>query len=115
MQSLDGAIDAIASETGVSGVVRVDRGGEELVRAYGLADRAHGIPNTTDTQFALASGAKSLTALAIVSLIVDGSLELATAARSVLGDDLPLVAGNVTICWRTDPGSATTSASSPVM
>jgi CubicO group peptidase (beta-lactamase class C family) len=97
MQPLIDAIDAIASETGFSGIARVDRGGDELVRAYGLADRAHGIPNATDTQFALASGAKSLTALTIVSLIVDGSLELATTARSVLGDDLPLIAGDVTI------------------
>ena len=97
MQPLDIAIDAIASETGFSGVVRVDRGGEELVRPYGLADRAHGIPNAVDTQFALASGAKSLTALTVVSLIADGSLELATPARSVLGDDLPLIADDVTI------------------
>ena len=97
MQPLEVAIDAVAAETGFSGIVRVDRGGDELVRAYGLADRAHGIPNATDTQFALASGAKSLTALTIVSLIVDGSLELATTARSVLGEDLPLIAGDVTI------------------
>jgi len=97
MHPLTGALDAIASDTGFSGVVRVDRGGDELVRAYGLADRAHGIPNTTDTQFALASGAKSLTALATVSLVVDGSLELATTARSVLGDALPLIAEDVTV------------------
>jgi CubicO group peptidase (beta-lactamase class C family) len=32
-----------------------------------------------------------------VSLIEDGSLDLATTARSVLGDDLPLIDGDVTI------------------
>ena len=60
MQPLTDGIDAIASETGFSGVVRVDRAGaDELVRAYGLADRAHGIPNAVDTQFGLASGGKA--------------------------------------------------------
>jgi len=97
VQPLIDAIDTIASETGFSGIVRVDREGDELVRPYGLADRAHGIPNAADTQFAVASGTKSLTALTIVSLIVDGSLDLATTARSVLGDDLPLIADDVTI------------------
>ena len=98
MQPLDVAIDAIASETGFSGVVRVDRAGAgELVRAYGFADRAHRIPNAVDTQFGLASGGKSLTALTVVSLIADGALELTTTARSVLGDDLPLIADDVTI------------------
>ena len=40
-----------------------------------------GIANTSDTQFAIASGTKGLTALAVVSLIEDGTLELATPAR----------------------------------
>ena len=83
---------------GFSGVVRVDRGGEvELAKAYGLAHRGYGIPNTVDTQFAIASGTKGLTALAVVSLIEDGALELATTARSVLGTDLPLIGDDVTI------------------
>ncbi len=98
MQPIADAVDEIASETGFSGIVRVDRAGaEELVRPHGLADRAHGIPNAVDTQFGVASGTKGLTALTIVSMIVDGSLELATTARSVLGDDLPLIADDVTI------------------
>ena len=40
---------------------------------------------------------KSLTALAVVSLIEDGLLELSTTARSVLGSDLPLIDDGVTI------------------
>ena len=98
MTDLAQAVDALAEETGFSGVVRVDRGGEtELARAYGLADRAHEIPNTVDTQFATASATKGLTALAVVSLIDDGTLELSTTARSLLGEDLPLIAGDVTV------------------
>jgi CubicO group peptidase (beta-lactamase class C family) len=98
MRSLEDAVDSVAVRTGFSGVVRVDRPGSiELAKAYGLADRAHAIPNELDTRFAIASGSKGLTALAVVSLIEDGSLELATTARSVLGDDLPLIHDDVTV------------------
>jgi CubicO group peptidase (beta-lactamase class C family) len=98
MQPLEDALDPEADRTAFSGVVRVDRSGTiELVKAYGLADRRHGIPNTIETQFGIASGTKGLTALAVVSLIEDGSLELRTTARSVLGEDLPLIADDVTI------------------
>jgi CubicO group peptidase (beta-lactamase class C family) len=78
--------------------VRVDRSGSiELAKAYGLADRAHRTPNTIDTQFGLASGTKGFTALAVVSLIQDGVIDLGTTARSLLGDDLPLIRDDVTI------------------
>jgi len=98
MQPLEDAVDSMADRTGFSGVARVDRSGSiELAKAYGLADRGHGISNTIDTQFAIASGSKGLTALALVSLIEDGSLDLTTTARSVLGGDLPLIDDDVTI------------------
>jgi CubicO group peptidase (beta-lactamase class C family) len=95
---LSEVVDSVAAETGFAGVVRVDRGGElEFARAYGLACRAHEIPNTTGTRFAIASGVKGLTALTVVSLIADGALSLATTARSVLGTDLPLIGSGVTV------------------
>ena len=72
-------------------------GGIELCTAYGLADRAHVVPNTVETLFATASGTKSLTALAVMSLVERGALELGTTARSLLGDDLPLIADDVTV------------------
>jgi CubicO group peptidase (beta-lactamase class C family) len=98
MPPLESAVDSLAAEISFSGVVRVDRGGEvELERAYGLADRAHQIPNTVDTQFAIASGTKGLTAVTVASLIEDAALALSTTARSVLGDDLPLIGDDVTI------------------
>ena len=91
-------LDAIASETGFSGVVRVDRGDRvEIEKAYGLADRSYDIPNEVDTRFALASGTKGLTALTVVSLVEDGTLQLTTTARSVLGNDIPLVEDGVTV------------------
>jgi CubicO group peptidase (beta-lactamase class C family) len=95
---LSEVVDSAAEETGFAGVVSVDRGGEnEFARAYGLAHRAHKIPNTTGTRFAIASGTKGLTALTVVSLIEHDGLNLATAARSVLGKDLPLIGDDVTI------------------
>jgi CubicO group peptidase (beta-lactamase class C family) len=98
MQSLQDAVDGAAEQSGFSGVVRVDRSGSmELCSAYGLADRAHEIRNTVETRFATASGAKTLTALAVMSLVERGTLELGTTARSLLGDDLPLIADDVTV------------------
>ena len=98
MPALEHDVDALAERTGFSGVVHVESGsGVELSKAYGLADRGHGIPNTTETQFGLASGTKGLTALTVVSLIDDGLLDLSTTARSALGRDLPLIADDVTV------------------
>ena len=90
-------IDAIAAEAKLSGVVRLDLDGVTVERAYGLANRAHGIANTPDTVFATASGTKGLTALTVMSLVEEGVLALDTTARSVLGGDLPLIDDRVTI------------------
>jgi CubicO group peptidase (beta-lactamase class C family) len=96
--SLEHDLDALATASGFTGVVRVDYpGGESLTRAYGMAHRGWGIPNEPDTRFGIASGSKGFTALAVMSLIVDGELELSTTARSILGDDLPLIADTVSI------------------
>lgn len=98
MSALEESLDRIAAETGFSGVVRVDRGDNvELVKAYGLAHRACPVPNTADTQFGIASGTKGLTALTVVSLIEEGLMKPTTTARSVLGDDLPLIDDEVTV------------------
>jgi CubicO group peptidase (beta-lactamase class C family) len=66
-------------------------------RAYGLAHRGHGVANTSQTRFALASGAKGFTALAVMSLVEEGVLSLSTTARSLLGADLPLIDDGVTV------------------
>jgi CubicO group peptidase (beta-lactamase class C family) len=92
------AVDRIAAEHRFSGVVRVDVDGDVVAqRAYGLADRSHGIPNAADTRFAVASGSKGFTALVAMSLVEDGTLALDATARSLLGDDLPLVDDRVTV------------------
>jgi CubicO group peptidase (beta-lactamase class C family) len=98
MLSLPAEVDQVATEHGFSGVVWVDRDGQvEFARAYGFAHRPYRVPNAVDTRFAIASGSKGLTALAVASLVEDGALEPATTARSVLGADLPLIAADVTV------------------
>jgi CubicO group peptidase (beta-lactamase class C family) len=95
---LEEELDTLAAETGFSGVVRVDHPGSTTVaKAYGPAHRGYAIPNTIGTRFAIASVTKGFTALAVVSLIEEGSLQLGTTARSLLGDDLPLISDGVTI------------------
>jgi CubicO group peptidase (beta-lactamase class C family) len=91
-------LDDLAGEHRFSGVVRVDHGGRvEVAQAYGLAHRALAVPNRIETRFAIASGTKGFTAATIVSLVADGALTLGTTARSLLGDDLPLVHDDVTV------------------
>ena len=98
MNALEGSVDRIAAETAFSGVVRIDRGDEvEFVKAYGFAHRGWEIPNEVDTRFGIASGTKGLTALTVMSLVEEGRLSRTTTARSVLGDDLPLIDDAVTV------------------
>lgn len=91
-------VNQLAEETDLSGVVRVSRGGSVLLeKAYGLADRAHQIPNRVDTRFAIASGTKGFTAVGIMALVNAGALSLDTSVRGVLGDALELVDPAVTV------------------
>ena len=98
MEDLAASVARVADEHGFSGVVRVDRDGVvEHASAHGLAERAFGVPNTLDTQFGVASIAKSLTAMTVVSLVADGLVALDTRARELLGDELPEIAHDVTV------------------
>ena len=92
------SLNQIAVEEGLSGVVRVDLDGRIAFEgAYGLAHRGLGVANTIDTQFGTASGAKGFTALMVMSLVESGELTLETTARSLLGDDLPLIDDRVSV------------------
>jgi CubicO group peptidase (beta-lactamase class C family) len=96
--ALGQSLDGIADETEFSGVVQVSRGSKLLYeRASGFADRAHGIDNTVETRFGIASGCKGFTALVVMSLINDETLDLSTTVRSLLGDDLEQVDPGVTV------------------
>ena len=107
-QAADDAVAAVTAEADehVGLVARVTRGGPGvppagrdvlLDAAWGLADRRHGLTTTPRLRFATASGCKGFTALAVLSLVADGTLALATTARSLLGGDLPLISDDVTV------------------
>lgn len=90
-------LDALAAEHAFSGVVSVSCAGRTVVRAYGEADRANGLPNAPDTRFGIASGTKFITALAVGALVDQGRLALDTRVRDVIRTDLPGVSREVTI------------------
>jgi CubicO group peptidase (beta-lactamase class C family) len=98
MRHLEELVDATAKAEKFSGVIRVDRRGTtEVVKAYGYADRAQGIANAVNTQFGTASATKGFTALTVMALVERGRLDLSTTARSLLGEDLPEIADDVTV------------------
>lgn len=98
MTTLEEQLDTVARESGLSGAVCVDVGGElTLAEGYGLAHRALNVPNTPTTRFAMASASKAHTALAVMSLVEEGTLRRDSPVRELLGDDLPLVDAAVTV------------------
>ena len=95
---LEQSVRTVATEEALSGVVRVDVNGQNLVEAaFGHSHRGLGIAMTTDAQLAIASGSKAFTALVVMSLVERGDLSLDTLVRSILGDDLALVDDRVTV------------------
>ncbi|MFF2276137.1 serine hydrolase domain-containing protein [Agromyces sp. NPDC058126] len=96
---IDGAaLDAAVGERSFTGVVTVDVGDRRAFeRVEGDAHRALGVPNAARTRFAIASGGKTFTALAVLRLVEEGVLSLSTRVRSILGADLPLIDVEVTV------------------
>lgn len=91
-----GAVADVAE--GFSGVATVDGpDGRMLEVCGGLAHRALEVPNAVETRFGIASGSKTYTAVIILRLARRGLLDLATPVRTWLGDDLPLIAPEVTL------------------
>lgn len=81
----DKSVDAIFSRwnnTTPGCAVGVAVGGTPtLMKAYGMADLEHDVPNTPDTIFEAGSVAKQFTAMAIILLAGDGKLSLDDPAR----------------------------------
>ena len=79
------AVDAIFAKwtTATPGcAVGVAVGGKPvLMKAYGMADLEHDVPNTPDTIFESGSVAKQFTAMAIMLLVEDGRLSLDDEVR----------------------------------
>ncbi|MET0829130.1 MAG: serine hydrolase domain-containing protein [Microbacterium sp.] len=94
----EAAVEAAVAKESFTGLITVDVGDERRYeRAEGYAHRALRVPNTRATRFAIASGGKTFTALAVLRLIEEGVLTLDTPVRSILGADLPLIDDAVTV------------------
>jgi len=92
-------VDSLAKSGQFSGVVLVAQGGvPQFERAYGMADREAGRPNTLETSFNLGSINKLFTGIAIRQLAAAGKLEIdSSLARAWPDYPNPDVARRVTI------------------
>lgn len=80
-------MEARASARGFHGAVLVAQNGKPLVsKAYGLANREFGIPNTTSTKFRIGSVTKQFTAAAILYLEKQGKLQVGDKVSTYLPD-----------------------------
>lgn len=85
-KALDGYLSRLAARDAFSGVVVVAKDGKPVFeKAYGLADRANRVPNTTAHRFSLGSINKSFTQAAVAQLVSKGKL----AYSDSLGTHLP--------------------------
>jgi CubicO group peptidase (beta-lactamase class C family) len=74
---LDGYFSKLAADEVFSGVALVARNGVPVfLKAFGMADREKGIPNTVRTRFNIGSINKTFTQVAIRQLVRDGKLSL---------------------------------------
>jgi CubicO group peptidase (beta-lactamase class C family) len=93
--------DAIAqqnSQSEFSGVIFVRAGGEViLAQGYGMANRAEQIPNTIQTRFGTASGAKTFTSAAICQLVEKGLVTFETRLKDCLEFPLPQFDPEITL------------------
>ena len=81
-----------------SGVIDVREGGHVVfAEAFGWAQRAERIPNRLDTRFAIASGTKTLTSIAVLQLIDRGLATLDTPLADCLARPLPQLDRAVTL------------------
>ncbi len=70
-------LEPLGQQRRFSGSILIARGGVRLLsRGYGMADWEQGIPNTPETQFALASVTKPFTATGILILEARGRLDV---------------------------------------
>jgi D-alanyl-D-alanine carboxypeptidase len=85
--ALDTKLTADTEASLFSGAVLVTHNGVTLFeRAYGLADREKGVPNTPQTQFRAASMYKMMTAAATLQLVQEGKLSLDATVGTYLPD-----------------------------
>lgn len=93
MRQVESILDGV---DGFSGVVSIDAGVRSIRVARGVADRSTGRANTTDTTFATASAAKTITALVALALVEQGRLSIDTPVANLFVDELPRLHPEIT-------------------
>ena len=92
------ALDAAVLAGSFSGVITIDVADQRaLERCEGYVNRALRVTMSPTMRFAIASGSKTFTALAVMRLVEAGRLGVDQPVRRVLGADLPLIDDGVTI------------------
>lgn len=97
MATIADALLRVMTDTGFSGIVRVEDGAGTIELVDGLADRRSRTPHTATTRFGIASGTKGVTAATVLSLVAAGELDLDGRVRPLIGDALPLIDDRVTV------------------
>lgn len=86
-ECIQARMEALDAQDAFSGAVLVARDGEPIFTgAYGLANRALGIPNQVDTKFNLGSMDKMITGVAILQLVEQDQLSLDAKVGDLLPD-----------------------------
>jgi CubicO group peptidase (beta-lactamase class C family) len=86
-QTLDNYLNDIVNAGWFQGAVLVVHDGQPIIsKGYGMADAAHGTPNSAQTRFRLASVTKQFTAAAIMILQARGQLNIQDAICAHLPD-----------------------------
>jgi CubicO group peptidase (beta-lactamase class C family) len=86
-RTLDNYLNDIVNAGWFQGAVLVAHNGKVLIsKGYGMADAAHGTPNSAQTRFRLASVTKQFTAAAIMILQARGKLNVQDAICTYLPD-----------------------------
>ncbi len=98
VEALEAAIIQLPDENPFSGVVHICKDGEPVFsRAYGFADKANARPNNLNTKFAVASGSKTFTAVAICHLVDQGKLSFDVPLSECLPGVFPQFDPEVTV------------------
>ena len=91
-------VDALGTRGIFSGTIVLAKNGKPLLeRAYGLANRDHGVKNAVDTKYNVAGISKLFTDLAIYQLEEQGKLTLTDTLRKHLPDYPNAIADRITI------------------
>lgn len=97
-RALDAYLTALSSEDVFSGVALVAYGGQPIFhKAYGYADRARRVPNSTQTRFNVGSINKTFTQLAIEQLSAAGKVRLTDTLGTFFPDYPQAVSRSATI------------------